>query len=85
MDKETLDRVNASIPYAEFPKMRHHPDGSSQIVNSKKEESALGPEWMDREPAVAERQKRDKRDAEMAARLAVTGKPDAARADEPPK
>lgn len=45
MDKETEERVNRPVPYAEFPKMKHHPDGRTQIVNSESEESALGEGW----------------------------------------
>jgi hypothetical protein len=45
VDKETEERVNKPVPYAEFPKMKHHPDGRTATVNSESEESALGEDW----------------------------------------
>lgn len=45
MDKETEIRVNTPMPYQEFPKMKHHPDGRTAIVEDEKAESALGGEW----------------------------------------
>jgi hypothetical protein len=46
MDKETLERVNTPIEFREYPKMKHHPDGRTQIVENDREESELGPEWL---------------------------------------
>ena len=85
MDKETKERIekfNAEYVHQEFPKMKHHPDGREKIVHSEAEEAALGAEWTHRQAAVDEKARRDKRDAERAARLAVTGQPDAQRTDE---
>jgi hypothetical protein len=45
MDKETEERINRPIPYQAFPKMKHHPDGRTAIVNTESEESALGTDW----------------------------------------
>lgn len=46
MDKETAERINRPIHYQEFPKMKHHPDGRTEVVNDASAESALGGEWM---------------------------------------
>lgn len=84
MDKETKERIekfNAEYVHQEFPKMKHHPDGREKIVHSEAEEAALGGEWTHRQAAVDEKARRDQRDAERAARLAVTGKPDDQRTD----
>lgn len=69
MDKETLDRVNQPIEYAEFPKMRHHPDGRQVIVNSSKEESDLGAEFLPTPDAALK--VRAKRDADEEKRAAA--------------
>jgi len=46
MDKETEERVNRPIPFQEFPKMLHHPDGRTAIANdSKEEKTLLSGEW----------------------------------------
>jgi hypothetical protein len=69
MDKETEKRINRPIPYAEFPKMKHHPDGRTALVNSESEESALGGEWC---PNPAEALKiRAERDAADEKRVAA--------------
>lgn len=65
--KERIDQYNREYVHQEYPKMRHHPDGREATVQSQAEESALGGEWMDRADAVAERERRDKRDAEKIA------------------
>lgn len=44
-DQKTLEELNAPKPYAEYPKMLHHPDGSTRIVNGADEEKAAGDEW----------------------------------------
>lgn len=41
MDKETEERVNKPIPFQEFPKMLHHPDGRTAIANDPAEEKTL--------------------------------------------
>lgn len=65
MDKETKERVERPVPFAEFPKMKHHADGRTVTVNSGSEESALGGEWCNNpDQALSEKQKRD--DAEAA-------------------
>lgn len=46
MDKETEERVNRPIPYQEFPKMLHHPDGRTLIVESDAQASSAGGEWL---------------------------------------
>lgn len=69
MDKETEERVNKPIPYQEFPKMKHHPDGRTAIVGNDREESALGGEWF---PNPTEALKvRTERDAADEKRLAA--------------
>lgn len=45
MDKETEERINRPIPFQEYPKMLHHPDGRYAIVSSAREQSALGNDW----------------------------------------
>lgn len=44
-DQKTLEELNRPKPYAEYPKMLHHPDGSNKTVNSEDEEKAAGDEW----------------------------------------
>lgn len=46
MDKETEERVNRPIPFQEYPKMLHHPDGRTLVVENDREASAAGGEWM---------------------------------------
>lgn len=46
MDKETEERVNRPAPYQEYPKMLHHPDGRTLIVESDAQASAAGGEWL---------------------------------------
>jgi hypothetical protein len=46
MDKETEERINRPIPYQEFPKMLHHPDGRTVIVENERQASAAGGEWL---------------------------------------
>lgn len=70
MDKETKERIALyaqNYVHQEYPKMRHHPDGREVTVHTEAQESALGAEWMDRADAVAERERRNKRDAEKIA------------------
>jgi len=82
MDKETEERVNRPIQHQEYPKMLHHPDGRTLIVENEKAESAAGAEWLptpgdalkvraERDDASAKRQaaqmaKDDKEDAKHA-------------------
>lgn len=76
MDKETEIRVNTPIPYQEFPKMKHHPDGRTAIVEDGPAESALGGEWMPN-PAEAAKVKADRDAAEekrQALKLAAEAK-----------
>lgn len=69
MDKETEERVNKPVPFAEFPKMKFHPDGRNAIVNNDSEESSLGAEWL---PSPTEALKvRAERDAADEKRLAA--------------
>jgi len=69
MDKETEERVNKPIPFAEFPKMLFHADGSTCIVEDDKAASARGDEWHPNPQAALDaREARDKADAERAAR-----------------
>ena len=44
-DQKTLEELNRPKPFAEYPKMLHHPDGSNKTVNSEDEEKAAGDEW----------------------------------------
>ena len=53
MDKETEARINKPIPFAEFPKMKHHPDGRTKVVEDEAEESSLGAEWLPTPAAAA--------------------------------
>lgn len=69
MDKETEERVNRPIEFREFPKMRHHPDGRTAIVETESQESALGGEWMPN-PTEAAKVKAD-RDAAAEKRQAA--------------
>lgn len=60
MDKETEERVNRPIEFREFPKMKHHPDGRTQVVDSDEQESALGGDWLPTpEAALKVRAERD--------------------------
>lgn len=69
MDKETEERVNRPVPFAEFPKMLYHPDGRQQIVEDDKAQSALGGEWT---PSPTEAAKvKAQRDAADEKRLAA--------------
>lgn len=70
MDKETKERIDLyarTYVHQEYPKMRHHPDGREITVHTEAQESALGAEWMDRAQAVAERERRNSRDADKTA------------------
>lgn len=78
MDKETKERIERAAPFAEFPKMKHHPDGRTATVNTSQEESALGSDWCNTpQQALDERTKRDEAAAKrVAAQIAKakTGK-----------
>lgn len=78
MDKETEERVNRPIAYQEFPKMLHHPDGRTQVVNSDREASALGAEWLPT-PGDALKVKAERDEAEakrLAAQIAKDAEPE---------
>ena len=44
-DQKTLDELNAPKAYQEFPKMLHHPDGSTVTVENATEEAALSDDY----------------------------------------
>ena len=68
MDKATEDRINAPVPFTEFPKMIYHPDGRTLIVDSDAAQSAAGGEWCP-SPDAAE-SIREARDSAASARAA---------------
>lgn len=75
MDKETLERVNQPIEFREFPKMKHHPDGRTHVVDSSEQESALGGEWLPTpDAALKVRAERDARDEKRASAQIAKGK-----------
>ncbi len=75
MDRETEERVNRPIPYQEFPKMKHHPDGRTAIVDDDKAESALGGEWMPNPTEAAKvKAQRDEADEKRQAAQIAKGK-----------
>ena len=44
-DQKTLDALNAPKAYQEYPKMLHHPDGSTVTVENATEEAALSDDY----------------------------------------
>ena len=44
-DQKTLDELNAPKAYQEYPKMLHHPDGSTVTVENATEEAALSEDY----------------------------------------
>ena len=83
MDKDTLDRLNAPKPFAEFPKMKYHPDGRTATVEDDAAESALGGEWLPN-PAAAEKVRAD-RDAAEEKRAALRAGSEARAAGKTPE
>lgn len=75
MDKATEERIAIPAPFAEFPKMKHHPDGRQAIVNSEAEERALGDDWCPNPMAAAKvRAERDAADEKRLAAQIAKGK-----------
>lgn len=70
MDKETearIEQYSRDYRHQEYPKMLYHADGRRVTVQSEAEESKLGGEFTTMAKAVAEKDGRDKRDAERIA------------------
>lgn len=64
--EDRLTQENMRKQFEEFPKHLYHPDGTTLVVNSRKEQDARGEEYFeDPQEALDEKDKRDRRDSDQ--------------------
>jgi hypothetical protein len=71
-EKETeakvIERMNTESRqrgFVEYPKWLYHPDGRSALITNRTQQTELGGEWLESPTeAIAEKEKRDKRDSD---------------------
>lgn len=62
---ERMNNESRQRGFVEYPKWLYHPDGRAALITNRTQQSELGGEWLESPTeAIAEKDKRDKRDSD---------------------